>query len=165
MFNNVIDRAADLVAQRRTEADAVGDVLGGQMLPGLETAAAGGDTIAAWGRYDRPLASVSRGTLRRSGRYGIDIDLPDDENGRAVLAAHESTGVIVRPHLDMDASEYTQDGDTLTYTRAVARAFIVSATDAREGWPEPTLRAAEAEPTEAEPTGRSAILRRRRLWL
>ena len=150
-----MDRASELVAQRRTEAEAVAR---------LETAAAGGDTIAVWGRYDRPLASVSRGTLRRSGRYGIDIDLPDDENGRAVLAAHESTGVIVRPHLDMTESEYVQDGDMLTYTRAVARAFIVSATDAREGWPEPTLRPTEAEP-EAEPTERSAIPRRRRLWL
>ena len=160
MFDNAMDRASELVAQRRTEAEAAGDLLGGQMLPGLETAAAGGDTLAVWGRYDRPLASVSRGTLRRSGKYGIDIDLPDDENGRAVLAAHESTGVIVRPHLDMTESEYTQDGDMLTYTRAVARAFIISATDAREGWPEPTLR-----PTEAEPTGRSAIPRRRRLWL
>ena len=68
----------------------------------------------------------------------------------------------------MTASEYVQDGDTLTYTKAVARAFVVSATDAREGWPEPTLRATEA-PTEAEPTEapaeRSAIPRRRRLWL
>ena len=92
MFDNAMDRAGELIAQRRTEAEAagaVGDLLGGQMLPGLETAAAGGDTLAVWGRYDRPLASVSRGTLRRSGKYGIDIDLPDDENGRAVLAAHE----------------------------------------------------------------------------
>ena len=168
MFDNAMDRAGELIAQRRTEAEAagaVGDLLGGQMLPGLETAAAGGDTLAVWGRYDRPLASVSRGTLRRSGKYGIEIDLPDDENGRAVLAAHEAAGVIVRPALDMNESEYTQDGDVLTYTKAVARAFVVSATDAREGWPEPTLRAAEAEPTEAEPTARSAILRRRRLWL
>ena len=159
MFNNAIDRAAELVAQRRAEAEAVARLEGTAMLPGLETAAAGGDTIAVWGRYDRPLASVSRGTLRRSGRYGIAIDLPDDENGRAVLAAHESTGVIVRPHLDMTTSEYRQDGDTLTYSKAVARAFIVSATDARKGWPEPTL-----EPTEA-PAERSAIPRRRRLWL
>ena len=164
MFDNAMDRASELVAQRRTEAEAAGDLLGGQMLPGLETAAAGGDTLAVWGRYDRPLASVSRGTLRRSGKYGIDIDLPDDENGRAVLAAHESTGVIVRPALDMTASEYVQSGDTLTYTKAVARAFVVSATDAREGWPEPTLRPTEAE-AEAEPTERSAIPRRRRLWL
>ena len=126
----------------------------------VEGRAAGGDVIAAWGRYDRPLASVSRGTLRRSGRFGVEIDLPDDDNGRAVLAAHESTGVIVRPHLDMDASEYTQDGDTLTYSRAVVRAFIVSATDAREGWPAPELLPATPEP-EPEPEERG----RRRLWL
>lgn len=117
------------------------------------------DVIAAFGRYDRPLASVSRGTLRRDGPATVAIDLPDDDNGRAVLAAHESTGVVVRPHLDMAESEYEQVGDTLHYTRATARAFIVSATDAREGWPEPDLQ----RPPIAE---RSALVTpRRRLWL
>ena len=101
---------------------------------------------------------MSEGTLRRSGRYGIEIDLPDDENGRAVLAAHEAAGVIVRPHLDMSESEYAQEGDTLHYTRATVRAFVVSATDAREGWPTPELvTAAAPEPEERH--------HRRRLWL
>ena len=72
-----------------------------------------------WGRYDRPLASVSRGTLRRVGRDGVEIDLPDDDNGRAVLAAHESTGVICRPHLDTAASGVRhRTGDTLVYSKA-----------------------------------------------
>ncbi|MCE2531321.1 MAG: hypothetical protein J4F44_02395 [Acidimicrobiia bacterium] len=102
------------------------------------------EVIAAWGHYDRPLASVSRGTLRRAGTTGVAIDLPDDDPGRAVLAANESTGVIVRPHLDAAASQAEQVGDTLRYTKARARAFIVSATDAREGWPTPTITAAGA---------------------
>ena len=116
--------------------------------------------IAAWGRYDRPLASVSRGTLRRDGTTGVAIDLPDDENGRAVLAAHRSTGIVVRPHLDTDLSEATQDGDLLRYSEAHVRAMIVSATDARSGWPEPKIRSTEG--------GQRAALyrpRRRRLWL
>ena len=102
---------------------------------------------------------MSRGTLRRSGRYGVEIDLTDDDNGRAVLAAHEAAGVIVRPHLDMAASEYTKEGDTLHYSKATVRAFIVSATDAREGWPTPTITTAEQAP---EPEERR---QRRRLWL
>ena len=115
------------------------------------------ETIAAFGSYDRPLASVSRGTLRRAGPTAVAIDLPDDDAGRAVLAAHESAGVIVRPHLDMDASEYEQVGDALHYTKAVPRAFIVSATDAREGWPAPTITTAADAP--------DPELRRMRLWL
>ena len=112
---------------------------------------------------------MSRGTLRRAGRYGVDIDLPDDDNGRAVLAAHEAAGVVVRPHLDMAESIYEQVGDVLVYTRAVVRAFVVSATDAREGWPTPEIHFtdtdtdAEAIP-EPEPLT-AAAPRRSRVWL
>ena len=159
MFDNAIDRVAELVAEELQAAQAAEFARIKQMLPGLETAADHGDTIAVCGNYSRPLASVSRGTLRRAGRYGLAIDLPNDENGRAVLAAHESTGVVVRPYLNVRESEAEQDGETMVYSKAVARAFIVSATDAREGWPAPTVA-----PTEA-PAERSAIPPRRRLWL
>ena len=118
------------------------------------------DLIACWGSFDRPLASVSRGTLRRSGRDGVEIDLPGDDNGTAVLAAHESTGVIVRPLLDTAASEYEQQGDTMLYRKARVRAFIVSATDQREGWPDPELGEAAAPAPEERRHGQ-----RRRLWL
>ena len=128
----------------------------------LDEGRAAREVIAVWNNYSQPLASVNRGTLRRSGRYGIELDLPDDDNGRAVLAANESTGVIIRPHLDMDASEYTQEGDTLVYSKAVVRAFIVSATDAHEGWPAPeVVTSGEPEP-EPEPAQRR---QGRRLWL
>ena len=125
-----------------------------------EGRAATNDLIACWGSYDRPLASVSRGTLRRSGRDGVEIDLRRDDNGAAVLAAHESTGVIVRPLLDMAASEYEQRGDTLVYSKARVRAFVVSATDQREGWPDPEL--VEAAAPAPEPEERRD---RRRVWL
>ena len=123
------------------------------------------EVIAAFNSYDRPLASVSRGTLRRAGPTAVAIDLPDDDAGRAVLAAHESAGVIVRPHLDMNASEYEQVGDTLHYSKAVPKAFIVSATDAREGWPPPVVFDTPPDVPDL-PDVRSALtIPRRRLWL
>ena len=133
----------------------------------LEEGRAAREVIACWNNYSSPLASVSRGTLRRSGRYGVEIDLPDDDNGRAVLAAQESTGVIIRPHLDMSESEYDQDGDVLVYSKARVRAFIVSATDAREGWPSPELVTADGEQVgNRGSTERAALaMPRRRLWL
>ena len=142
---------------------AVDELTGGQVRAAHET-------IAVWGSYDRPLASVSRGTLRRAGRYAVDVVLPDDENGRAVLAAHEAAGVVVRPHLDMAESTYEQVGDTLVYSKAVVRAFVVSATDAREGWPTPEIHFADtdidAEPIpEPEPLTVATWRTRARLWL
>ena len=50
------------------------------------------DTVATWANYSQPLASVSRGTLRRTGPTDLAIDLPDDDFGRAVIAAHSSAG-------------------------------------------------------------------------
>ena len=97
------------------------------------------DIVASFGSYEKPLASVSKGTLRRSGPTSIDIDVPDDEAGRAVLAAHESAGVIVRPFLDQTLSEFVEEGDTVIYSKPKIRALIVSSTDKREGWPTPQL--------------------------
>ena len=102
------------------------------------------EIIAGFGSYaDRPLASRSAGTLRgrilANGDGEVDIDLPDDGVGAATVAAHEAAGVIVRPHIDADAAESIIEGDTRIYRTAPIRAFLVSATDAREGWPAPEL--------------------------
>lgn len=93
-------------------------------------------TVAAFGNYDRPLASVSRGTLRRTGRHQIDIDLPDDEAGRAALAAHDAAGVIVRPTLaPLDGGEGpTVEDGVAVWRQFRIRSFVASATDARQGW-------------------------------
>ena len=101
------------------------------------------EIIAGFGSYDMPLASRSAGTLRgrilASGDGEVEIDLPDDGAGTATVAAHEAAGVIVRPHIDASAADSIVEGDTRVYRTAPIRAFLVSATDAREGWPAPEL--------------------------
>ena len=126
-------------------------------------ATAGREQIAAFGSYDSPLASVSSGTLRgrmlRNGDGEIEIDLPEGVAGSATVAAHDAAGVIVRPVLDAADSASHLVGDVRIYTGAKARAWIVSATDQREGWPDPEMI--------ATPDLRSAVAvpRLRRLWL
>ena len=123
------------------------------------------EVIAGLGSYDAPLASVSAGTLRGrilgNGDGEVEIDLPDDSVGAATVAAHEAAGVIVRPHIDRTAAESTVEGETRIYTRMPIRAFLVSATDAREGWPAPELVATAGELAHAS----APRERRRRLWL
>ena len=101
------------------------------------------EVIAGFGSYDMPLASASSGTLRGrilgNGDGEVEIDLPADSVGAATLAAHEAAGVIVRPHIDAAAAESTVEGGTRIYETMPIRAFLVSATDAREGWPAPVL--------------------------
>ena len=97
------------------------------------------EVVGTWANYSQPLASKSRGTLRRTGATEVEIDLPDDDYGRAVLAAHESTGVVVRPYLDAAESVGERVDETMVYSKVEIRAFVVSATDKREGWPEPRI--------------------------
>ena len=40
------------------------------------------DVIATWARYDQPLGSVSKGTVRRVGATEVAVDLPDDPTGQ-----------------------------------------------------------------------------------
>ena len=111
---------------------------------GLQTAfdeafAEHADTVTTWANYSQPLGSVSKGTLRRTGPTELAIDLPDDDFGRAVVAANQSTGVVVRPYLDPVDSVGEIVGETMVYSAPVIRAFVVSATDKREGWPTPRM--------------------------
>ena len=115
------------------------------------------EVLATWANYSQPLGSVSRGTLRRTGPAEVTIDLPDDAYGRAALAAHESTGVVIRPYLDPIDSVGELVDDVMHYSRAEIRAFVVSATDAKQGWPAPRVR--------ATPDVGEARAARRRLWL
>ena len=107
------------------------------------------EVIAGFGSYDMPLASASSGTLRGrilgTGDGEVEIDLPADSVGAATLAAHEAAGVIVRPHIDAAAAESTVEGGTRVYQTMPIRAFLVSATDARSGWPAPVLTATPEE--------------------
>ena len=100
------------------------------------------DVLAIMGEYKRPIASASRGTLRAvSGDDGLDleIDLPAGAVGDDVVSAHEAAGVIVRPLIDMDRSEFVDTDAGREYTRPYVRAFIVGTTDTKTGWPDPTI--------------------------
>ena len=120
------------------------------------------ETIATYGTYNRPLAAVGKGTLR--GRMvdddlEVEIDLPNSEAGRAVQEAHEAAGVVVRPFLDASLSTAEEVGDLAIYSHAAVRAFIVSSTDARAGWPTPKLVPTPGQRAEL------VIPKRRRIWL
>ena len=97
------------------------------------------DVTAVWANYDQPLGSVSRGTVRRVGSTEVAVDLPDDDFGRAVVAASESTGIVIRPYVDAAESQGVIEGETMRYSKVSIRSFVVSSTDAREGWPEPRI--------------------------
>ena len=140
----------------------LGDALAAAIQEGIEEGKA---WVAAHGSYKTPLASAARGTVRArmiGDDAEVEIDLPDSDAGREVLAAAADAGVVVRPFVDREAAEFTTDAEGVTtYTKAPIRAFIVSATDKREGWPDPVL-----VPTPGmDPEGRRSAPRRRRLWL
>ena len=112
--------------------------------------------VAVFDSYSAPLASTARDTLRGSFAGGIgrvEIDLPDSDSGRAVRAAAEDSGVIVRPFFADVQSEIVDDTEVIRGGRL--RALIVSPTDAREGWPEPEIVGPDTP----------APRRRARLWL
>ena len=129
------------------------------------------EAVGTYGSYNTALGSVSRGTVRGrvlpNGDGQVDIDLPDSAAGAAVIDAHESSGVIVRPFVDPDVSGGTSvirpDGvEVLQYDRAEIRAFIASNTDARRGWPESEII---ATPQEFLGENRQARRKRRRLFV
>ena len=122
---------------------------------------AGADVLAVYKDYARPLGSARRGTLRTvEGEDGLDIeiDLPTGEAGDMAVSASEAAGLIARPLLDFDRSEYEDGPDGRTVTRPHLRAILIGATDARAGWPEARIDY-EGERSAAPER------RRRRVWL
>lgn len=107
---------------------------------------AGRDVVAFWGDYSNPLGSTAKGTVRVSwqadgetGSFDIAIDLPDNDTGRRVVDAAADSGVVVRPYLDQQRSIGQRIGEVMAYSAIFVRGFQVSATDSREGWPEPEI--------------------------
>ena len=93
--------------------------------------------VAAFGRYDNPLASTTKGTVRaRVVQDGaeVDIDLPAGPEGDAVIRAAENVGVIVRPFADADASRGVRESlraareadHVMVQERTRIRAFLSS---------------------------------------
>lgn len=100
--------------------------------------------VAAFGRYDNPLASSTKGTVRAKmirGDAEVEIDLPTGHEGDAVLRAAENSGIVTRPFVDVDRRVGTIEsiraaGDlanTMACEKIRIRAFTVAATGEREG--------------------------------
>ena len=120
-----------------------------------------GEVLAVYKDYARPLGSARRGTLRATSTdegLDIEVDLPTGEAGDLAVSAAEAAGIIARPLVDYDRSEFTDGPDGRTVTKAHLRAILIGSTDAREGWPDATIDY-EGEGRRAAPP------RRRRLWL
>ena len=111
---------------------------------------AGPDVLAVFKDYSRPLASARRGTLRaEAGDVDqgliVTVDVPTGSAGDAVQAASETAGVIARPLIDYERSEYQDTPQGRIVTRPFLRAILVGSTDAREGWPDAVIDYAPPE--------------------
>ena len=104
--------------------------------------------IAARNNYGNPLAAVQRKNMRGrildDGDGEVEIDLPEGPEGDAVRRMLEDSQTVVRPVLtDLDDvptfEERATPDNVRIYSNFEIRAFIVSATDAAEGWPTPEL--------------------------
>ena len=124
--------------------------------------------VAAFGSYNNPLASSTKGTVRAKvvqDGAEVDIDIPAGPEGDKLLAAWDNAGIVVRPYLDPARSEGAaqafraagDDESVMVYSRMRIAAFIVSATDERSGWPEPEIIPMDAPRAAPEP--------RKRRWL
>ena len=81
----------------------------------------------------------------------VSIDLPAGTVADEVVAANETAGVVIRPLIDFPRSTFTDTARGREYSRPHVRAFIVGATDTKEGWPEVTMS------LDALDEGRSAV--------
>ena len=129
------------------------------------------DVLVVAGDFKRPLGSVSRGTVRAvstDSALEVEIDLPSGSVADEVVAAHETAGVVIRPLIDFDRSEFTDTDKGREYSRPHLRALLVGATDVKKGWPDPVIdNALDDGPmtTAQKIAALSKISKRRRLWL
>ena len=118
--------------------------------------------LAIKGEYKDTLGARSRNTLRmvdEDDALTVEIDLPDTEAGRDLLAQAKAAPVVVRPYFNQDESEFEERDGVATYSALALRALIVGSTDSDEGWPEATV---DDTPADEAPQPRP---RRRRLIL
>lgn len=123
------------------------------------------EVLAVFKDYSRPLGSARRGTLRaNSTDAGLDleIDLPTGEAGDMAVSASEAAGVIARPLIDYDRSEYEDTDKGRMVRRPLLRAVLIGSTDARDGWPDARIDYDGEQASADAPRCRE---RRRRVWL
>ena len=78
-----------------------------------------------------------------------------------MLAAWDASGLIVRPFVDQMQATVIDGVRHVTGGRL--RAFVLTASDQRKGWPAPTIIATPDD--ELASAGASREQRRRRVWL
>ena len=106
------------------------------------------------GGFANVLGSTRRGTLLvEQTDKGLRVGLTNQQTdtARRVIEAAAVADIFVRPLIDVEQSEYQDEGTTRRYTRAVTRALLVK--------PTPTSRGHRAARV------RGVQTRRRRLWL
>lgn len=127
-----------------------------------ETNRTGANVTAVLNSYDNVIAATAAGTLRlgtdADGALTVDVDVPDTALGHRLLDTNHDAGTVARPFVDDPdgtRSELVTDADGETVRRwhtPRLRAIVLTGTDAREGWPAPTvalLGDGEAEPRAA----------------
>ena len=83
---------------------------------------------------------VAHSTARSTAKgLAVSIDLPSGTVADEIVAANETAGVVIRPLIDFARSTFTDTARGREYARPHVRAFIVGATDTKEGWPEVTV--------------------------
>ena len=95
-----------------------------------------GDTLAVGGNYLNVLGSADRGTLvTEDTPEGLRVGLTSrvTDTARKITEAAAVAPIYVRPLLDLEASEFTEEGRVRTFERAAVRALIVKPTTANGG--------------------------------
>ena len=113
-----------------------------------------GDVLAVGGGgFGNVLGSLKRGTvITETTKAGLRVGLTDQgtETARRVVESARVAPMYVRPILDLDASEYVQEGRVRTFSRAAVRAFLIKPTPNDQGHIPARIQGVE---------------QRRRLWL
>ena len=106
------------------------------------------------GGYQNAVASTIKKTLRFSqqkGRVKYEIDLPDTQITRDLLAQSEFVDFYGRPLIDDVGSKSVVRGGIRHYSKVNTRALLIKPTDANKGWEPVTFgekRSAVLEPVE-----------------
>ena len=119
------------------------------------------DILCAFKDFSHPLASAKKQTLRAGvSDEGLElaVDLPDGRLGDAVVEAHSAAGIVVRPFIDPERSQFFDTERARVFERPYLRAMLISSTDASGGWPVPKIEFDDTDGKRAAPV-------RRRLWL
>ena len=98
--------------------------------------------LATWKDYSTPLAANTTGRMRAElvdNALVVTVDLPATEAADQLVDAAITSGVVARPYIDAAAAVSSVADGVRSYESAPIRALVISATDAREGWPAPLI--------------------------